>query len=99
MARSVVAVGLMLGCAGARPTEPSAPPAVSLPSWDDVPSTHPPGATNPPAPQLLVTPEGRCWKRWVSPMLPAEARRVQLVPGCPGADPMFEDCGTEIACP
>lgn len=96
MARSVVTVGLLLGCAGAKPTDPPAP---SLPSWDDVPSGHPPGATNPPSPQLLVTPDGRCFKRWVSPMLPAAARRDQLVPACPGADPLLADCGTEIGCP
>lgn len=100
MARSVVTVGLLLGCAGARPSEaPVETPASALPIWDDVPSPHPPGATNPPAPQLLVTADGRCFKRWVSPMLPADARRDQLVPACPGTDPLLEDCGTEIACP
>lgn len=45
-------------------------PAVNLPRWEDVPSGHPAGATNPPMPVLEVTEDGsRCFKAWQSPMV------------------------------
>lgn len=72
--------------------DPAPAPGGDLPTWDDVPSNHPPGATNPPRPALTVTPDGRCYKRWVSPMVAARA----------GGDKVAdcrEDCGTEIQCP
>ncbi len=57
------------------PPPPRVPPPIPgeapLPTWDEVPSTHPKGATNPPRPVLVVLQDGtRCWKEWVSPMLP-----------------------------
>jgi len=53
------------------PEPPPGPGAAPLPTWDEVPSTHPKGATNPPRPVLVVLEDGsRCWKEWVSPMLP-----------------------------
>lgn len=43
---------------------------MELPQWDEVPSGHPPGATNPPLPVLEVTQDGtRCFKAWQSPMM------------------------------
>src|SRR5262245_7349308 len=68
-------------------------PAKALPTSEAVPSSHPPGATNPPMPVLIVNLEGRCFKKWVSPMLPDDQHKDRV-----------EDCkeacgGTEIACP
>lgn len=51
----------------------------SLPAWDDVPSGHPPGATNPPSPVLIVTPDGTCYKRWEGGMIPSGGDRVEVV--------------------
>lgn len=73
---------------------PEPEPAPGLPAWEAVPSQHPPGATNPPIPVLLVSPEGRCFKQWVGPMVPFPARRDRVEPCTePG------DCGTEVVCP
>jgi hypothetical protein len=72
-------------------TEPQ--PASALPAWDDVASGHPAGATNPPIPELIVTPDGRCFKAWVSPMMPRDERGDRVDAVCAG-----EDCGTEIVC-
>ncbi len=53
---------------------PPAPEPV-LPQWGDVGSPHPPGATNPPYPVLLVASESRaCFKAWVGGMIPPSAR-------------------------
>lgn len=79
------------------PTLPGNPPR-PLPTWDEVPSPHPPGATNPPSPVLLRTPEGRCYEQWVSPFLPREYH-VDRVTACPSPDEVVGDCGTEIVCP
>ncbi len=65
----------------------------NLPVWDDVPSRHPVGATNPPIPELLVTPDGRCFKNWHSPMVPGP-RGDRVVDSCDD-----DRCGTEISCP
>lgn len=43
---------------------PPAPEPGGLPTWDDVPSGHPVGATNPPSPVLQLHPDGRCFKSW-----------------------------------
>jgi hypothetical protein len=70
---------LLLGCAAreaAPPEAPSEPPqeapadaaAPDLPTWDEVPSPHPPGATDRLRPALLVGPDGRCYKTWDAPM-------------------------------
>lgn len=76
-----------------RPEEP--PEEVVLPSWDDVASGHPEGATNPPSPFLRVTPEGDCYKFWRGMMAPPRPGEVigDRVEECP------EDCGTQIVCP
>ena len=65
------------------------------PMWDDVPSGHPKGATNPPIPELIVTPEGQCFKRWVSPMAMNPGGIGPKVLPCDPAD----HCGTPIQCP
>lgn len=82
---------LAFGCAKDDPPEQAVP--VALPAWDDVPSGHPEGATNPPMPELVVTPEGDCFKRWVSPMKRPTGPRGNRVEAC------VEDCGTAIVCP
>jgi hypothetical protein len=75
------------------PAEPAPAPVAALPAWDDVPSPVPPGATNPPRPVLVVTPDGaHCYKQWVSPMMRNPAMGQDRVEAC------TEDCGTEIAC-
>lgn len=75
---------------------PPPPPRPTLPTWDEVASPHPEGATNPPAPFLVVTPERDCFKVWVSPFLAGQpdkwGDRVRT-------DCATEDCGTPISCP
>jgi hypothetical protein len=78
-----LALSIALGCGSkAPPVAPEAPPvpaqvapppaisppAAALPAWDDVPSGRPPGGTDRPIPILVVTPDHRCFKRWISPM-------------------------------
>jgi len=67
------------------PTQP-----VALPTWDQVPSGHPEGATNPPSPKLIVTPDGDCYKFWQPAM---DSQMVVPVRACD------DDCGTPIQCP
>lgn len=110
----VLPAGLFLaGCAPRQlpevpqpnPPPPTAPlpvplrnPPPPLPTWDDVVSGHPAGATNPPSPVLLLTADTRCYKQWVSPFLPAEYHRSRVT-DCPNADEVVGSCGTEIECP
>lgn len=63
---------------GNPPPEPvpptSNPPPPTLPHWDDVPSGHPEGATNPPRPILVVAADtGACFKVWHGGMIPPPA--------------------------
>ncbi len=74
------------------PPPPVPVPAQVLPSWADVVSPHPPGATNPPIPALLVGPDGRCFKTWDSPM--SRGGRGDRLGECEVASP---SC-TEIVC-
>lgn len=54
------------------PPSPASPPPARLPTWDEVRSGHPEGATNPPSPLLIVTKEPLgCYKSWRSGMLAA----------------------------
>ena len=48
-------------------TNPPAQPV--LPTWDEVASGHPEGATNPPMPRLRLNAEGQCFKEWVDPRM------------------------------
>ncbi|MCO4745471.1 MAG: hypothetical protein KC912_11835 [Proteobacteria bacterium] len=76
---------------------PPPPPDSNLPAWDEVASGHPEGATNPPSPFLLVTPDGDCYKGWRGAMMPPRPGEVigDRVQVCEeGAD-----CGTAIQCP
>lgn len=76
------------------PPPPTNPPP-ALPTWEEATSRHPPGATNPPRPELIVTPDGDCYKKWVSGMLAPQ-------PGQPHGDRVEaceENCGTAIQCP
>jgi len=67
-----------------------------LPTWDEVKSGHPEGATNPPRPVLIVTPDGDCHKSFVSPM-------IRPPPGKPFGDRVqaceYDECGTPVQCP
>lgn len=68
-----------------------------LPTWDEVKSGHPEGATNPPMPELVVTPDGaHCYKNWRAAMRPPEPGEVwgDRVQECAP-----DECGTEIECP
>ena len=77
---------------------PAPVPDPSLPAWDDVPSGHPEGATNPPSPVLLVTPSGECHKAWVSPFMPPALRQDRVLE-CPNPDEAVGDCGPRVQCP
>jgi hypothetical protein len=65
----------------ANPPPPSPREAIpvrrGLPQWEDVKSPHPPGATNPPYPVLLVGLNGRCYKTWEGGMIPPGPDRVE----------------------
>ena len=83
------------------PPAPDVPvPSSALPTWDDVESGHPKGATNPPLPLLVVSADGaHCWKEWVSPMRPpAEVLEAVQSGGRVLADGETSS-GTEIQCP
>jgi hypothetical protein len=100
----VLGAGLAFGC---NPKEsptynPPMPPEVpddvtvnpppSLPTWDDVKTTHPEGATNPPHPILIVTPDGaRCFKKFVGGLSEGPPDHVEAC--------ATDVCGTEITCP
>jgi len=62
-----------------------------LPAWDAVKSPHPEGATNPPSPVLIVTPDGECFKRWEGGMIPTGGDRVEVVTA--------DGSTTQIQCP
>lgn len=104
----VIGAGLAFGCSPKEPVHenpgppvdvqpptqnpPPTNPPPALPAWDDVLSTHPEGATNPPHPILIVSPDGaRCFKQFVGGMIQGPPDHVQAC----GAD----ECGTEITCP
>ena len=69
--------------------------AAVLPTWDEVVSGHPQGATNPPTPELIVTPDGDCYKRWVGRQRLPDQVFGDRVQECPEPS----DCGTQIQCP
>lgn len=77
------------------------PPAPSdLPTWDQVESGHPRGATNPPRPLLVVSREPEaCFKDWVGGMMPPDPQEYaingRVVPTA--ADGAAQ--GTQIQCP
>jgi hypothetical protein len=88
MNRSIIALSAALSVAGCTGKD-------HLPSWDDVESGHPKGATNPPTPYLIVTPDMKCYKAWRPGMLPPTPANSDQVRECP----VPEDCGTPIECP
>lgn len=50
---------------------PTGNPPAPLPTWDEVSSGHPEGATNPPYPVLyVVRPTQACYKGWMGGMMP-----------------------------
>jgi len=82
----------------ANPPPPDRSEDGPLPTWDQVESGHPEGATNPPRPVLVVMEAGpRCWKEWVGGMLPPTEEVLQL--GGRVITDAAETKGTEIACP
>ena len=76
---------------------PGVVPAPALPTWDEVRSDHPEGATNPPAPLLAITADGStCYKEW------RDIRGVPPEIGRAGGRILAEgeaSTGTQIACP
>lgn len=79
------------------PTEPEpGPPSAALPTWDEVRSTHPEGATNPPLPVLAVDSEGRCYKEWSDPRRVPPEVREQGYRALPAGE---ASTGTEVQCP
>jgi hypothetical protein len=83
-----------------QPVVPTANPPAPLPTWDEVPSGHPEGATNPPRPVLIVTPDkAHCYKDWVSGMMAPRPDTSDRVDACPPAADGSQPCGTEIQCP
>ncbi len=82
--------------------DPLIPPPMNppppLPRWEDVASSHPKGATNPPSPVLEVSVQGdRCWKAWRGGMI-----RPPLDEAAIGGRVILEGqvgAGTEIVCP
>lgn len=74
------------------------PPPPPLPRWDEVESSHPKGATNPPSPVLEVSVNGdRCWKAWRGGMVRAPLEEAAI-----GGRVILEGqvgSGTEIVCP
>jgi hypothetical protein len=65
-------------------------PPAGPPTWDGLPSTH--QGTNPPSPVLVITSDGRCFKKWEGGMTKAGPNRVEAA--CAGST-----CGTFIQCP
>ncbi len=72
-------------------------PEAPLPAWEDVPSGHPEGATNPPNPLLAVTAGGpECFKEWYDPRaVPEQARAMGGYVLAEGATSE----GTAVQCP
>jgi hypothetical protein len=77
---------------------PPPPPTTGLPRWDEVKSTHPEGATNPPAPVLIVQLDGaRCWKGWRGGMIGPSPEERALGGRVVEVGAVVSD--TEIQCP
>jgi hypothetical protein len=93
------AVSSSLGPTAAEAVANPPPPTEleGLPSWEEVASGHPEGATNPPSPFLRVTPEGECFKFFRGMMMPPRPGEIigDRVEPCPEEG----SCGTQIACP
>lgn len=76
------------------PPEPPPEPVSTLPLWEDVASSHPEGATNPPMPVLEVK-DGACYKAWYDPRaMPVEARGKGARKLPEGEEPK----GTQVQC-
>jgi hypothetical protein len=104
-------VGVALALTACHKTEPNGPvypdhhnppppePEPSLPTWDEVASGHPEGATNPPRPVLVVSqnPEA-CFKRWEGSMRPP-SREVMVIDGEVVATPADAANATQVVCP
>ncbi len=84
------------------PTDPSLPtanPPAPLPTWDEVTSSHPEGATNPPSPVLVVLREPKaCFKAWMGGMMPLPAD-IARAGGQVVATPADVGLAKEIQCP
>ena len=80
---------------GTPPENISRNPPAPLQTWTAATKDRDLGGTNPPAPILIVTPEGACYVDWVSPFMgdgPQYQSRVRT--DCDTAT-----CGTPILCP
>jgi hypothetical protein len=83
------------------PAPPIAPRSASaLPTWDEVESGHPPGATNPPLPMLALSADGEhCYKEWLSPMRPTDQLVEAIKIGGRVLAEGEQSTGTEVQCP
>lgn len=78
---------------------PTANPPAPLPLWDDVASSHPKGATNPPSPVLIVArDDNSCHKGWMGGMIPPPPPVAQAG-GKVVATRAEVGTATEIQCP
>ena len=68
-----------------------------LPTWDEVASAHPGGATDKPTAVLVIRPDGACHKRWQSPFLRRSG--VSFLPHVEDCAQTELGCGTLIQCP
>lgn len=76
---------------------PTTNPPAPLPTWDEVESGHPEGATNPPRPVLEVSEDGAaCYKAWFDPRmnLPEVREKGGIV-----LDPGQAPTGVPVQCP
>lgn len=79
------------------PMNPPVPSA--LPTWDQVESGHPEGATNPPFPTLYVARDtGSCFKAWLPGMI-RPADDILEVHGRVYAKETEVSGGTKVVCP
>lgn len=76
------------------------PEPTALPTWDQVKSSHPEGATNPPRPLLMVSREPEaCFKEWVGGMRPPDPEEAAIDGHVVNTPADAAHLGTQIQCP
>ena len=76
------------------------PPPVEIPTWDEVTSGHPEGATNPPTPLLVINENGTsCYKIWLGQALSEDDLAAIRAGGRILAAGETPEDGTFIECP
>lgn len=78
---------------------PIANPPAPLPTWDEVQSSHPKGATNPPFPVLYIARDtNACFKAWLPSMIPPPAD-IRAAGGRVYEHAAEVSNATQVACP